>query len=386
MSHRLSDREVLARLVSFPTVSGRPNAPLLDWAEGYLEGRGLRIVRQEGPDPGRGNLVAATPAAGGGGLTLAGHVDVVPAEEPGWESDPFELVEREGALVGRGAVDMKGFCALALNRLADAAANPPPRPLALLLTYDEEVGSLGARRFVEDGPREPHLPLDVVVGEPTSLRVARMHKGHLRIRVTLEGRPAHTGTPSLGLNAVEAAGPVLAALAALRREMEAEGSPHGPHFPDAPYAVLAVAGIRGGEAWNVVPARCEVDLGLRPMPGTETAAVIDRLRTALGVTRDGAALDVELVGENPPLLTAEDDPLHRALSAMMEQTESLGLPFASDGGWLARGGYRCVVFGPGTMDAAHRPNEALPLAEMEAAGRHLDELIERACRSPRGLR
>ena len=118
---------------------------------------------------------------------LSGHMDVVPAEEADWRSDPFTLTEAGDRYVGRGAADMKGFLALAVNRLAAADRPRSGAPLALLFTYDEEVGTLGARRFTETSRGGRRCRGASIIGEPTALRVVRAHKGMVRLRL---GSPA----------------------------------------------------------------------------------------------------------------------------------------------------------------------------------------------------
>lgn len=388
----LPDRELLARMVGFPSVSSEPNAPLADWIADYLDRPGIRILRQEGPERGKVNLVAlAGPRSDEEGwkegLTLNGHLDVVPADDAEWTTDPFTLTEREGRLYGRGAADMKGFCALAVNRVARAADAPLRRPLGLLLTFDEELGCLGARHFARHFPSPKILPRSVLVGEPTRLRVVRMHKGHLQLRVVIEGRSAHTGSPHLGVNSIRAAEPVLHALDELRKEWRAARREHAEHFGEVPWAVVTVAGIRGGEAANVVPPRCEIDVGIRLLPGmtSEEAEVEVRRRIPSEVSAEGepaaARVTVESVSghDSPPLLTPEDGPLNRALCGLMDQSETYGMPYGSDGGWLATAGYECVLWGPGTIEVAHKPDESISLEALERGGRLLDELIARSC-------
>ena len=214
MRRLLSDRDLLARLVAFDTTSALSNLPMVEFIEGYLERAGVRITRIPSVDGSRANLlVAAGPeGADGVGLVLSGHMDVVPATEPEWKSDPFILIEDDGRYLARGAADMKGFIALAVNRFATTDPASLTHPLLLLFTYDEEIGTLGARRFSEVWADRAALPRSVIIGEPTSLRVVRMHKGMLRIRLDFEGEAAHSGYPHLGRSAIEPAGRVIVAL------------------------------------------------------------------------------------------------------------------------------------------------------------------------------
>jgi acetylornithine deacetylase len=308
-------------------------------------------------------------------------MDVVPAEEPEWRSDPFTMAEVGDRYVGRGTADMKGFLALAANRLAAADASALRRPLCLLFTYDEEVGTLGARRFTESFAGAGRLPRDVVIGEPTSLGVVRAHKGMLRLRLAFRGQAAHSGYPHLGRSAIEPAARAIVALAGLRHTMESERPPHAEQFPDVPFAALNVGTVSGGSAANVVPDRCELQLGIRLLPGMSAAAMAERVAETVRAATD-EPFTLEQVSESPAMVLEEDAPLHRGLCETIGQHGSRSVMFATDAGWLQRAGFACVLFGPGSIEAAHRPNEFLPVAEFHRAGEVLDALIRRCCGRP----
>ena len=110
MTTRLSPRDILAKLVSFPTVSRDTNLPLVDWVEEYLASHGIESHRWPDPDqPHKAALFAHVGPWEEGAVVLSGHTDVVPVDGQPWTSDPFVLTEREGKLYGRGATDMKGY-------------------------------------------------------------------------------------------------------------------------------------------------------------------------------------------------------------------------------------------------------------------------------------
>src|SRR5918993_131140 len=101
---QLSDAAMLERLVAFDTTSRHSNLPLANFVSDYLDRPGIQIERLWSEDQTKANLVVrAGPEGGEGrGLTLSGHMDVVPAEEPGWRSDPFALTRVGETYVGRG--------------------------------------------------------------------------------------------------------------------------------------------------------------------------------------------------------------------------------------------------------------------------------------------
>jgi acetylornithine deacetylase len=382
MPHPLSDSALLARLVGFDSTSRESNLPLADFICSYLDRPGVRIARNPSADARKTNLLIQIGPGGCGGVTLSGHMDVVPAEEVGWRSDPFTLADEGERLVGRGAADMKGFLALAINRLAGLDPESLQHPLALLLTYDEEIGTLGARHFTETWAGTDALPHDLIIGEPTSLRVVRLHKGMLRLRLAFEGVAAHSGYPHLGRNAIEPAAGAIVALSKLRRILEAERPPHGEHFPEVPFTALNVGTVTGGSAANVIPDRCTIEIGIRLLPGTAAEAVTERVRDAVRQALPDEGFSLDLVSESPAMMLEPDADIHRSLCALVGQGESLGVAFATDAGWLQRVGFRCVLFGPGSIEVAHRANEFVPVAEFRRAGELLEEIVRLRCLEP----
>ncbi len=375
----LSDAELLARLVAVDSTSHLSNLPLARALADYVARPGVRIDLLPSPDGTKANLlVRAGPEEVDGGLTLCGHMDTVPADEPGWRSDPFTLTRDGDRWVARGAADMKAFLALSANRLA---ALDPARlrgPLALLFTYDEEVGTIGARQFAETSAR-PSIPRDVIIGEPTQLGAVRLHKGMLRLRLTFHGVAAHSAYPHIGRNAIEPAGRAIVALSELRADLEAERPPYGEHFPEVPFVALNVGTVVGGRAANIVPDRCVVQLGIRLLPGTGAEEVTERVHQTVRRALPDEAFDLDHVSLSPALMLAEDADLHRELCDQLGQQGSRSVNFATDAGWLQQAGFRCVLFGPGNIEDAHRANEYVPTADLIHAGEVLERLIARRC-------
>ncbi len=388
MRNLFPDAELLARLVAFDSTSHRSNLPVADFISEYLDRPGVRVERNSSTDGDKTNLIVTVgPEVDAGsrdGLALSGHMDVVPAAEPEWRTDPFRLTDDGEAYFGRGACDMKGFVALAVNAAARAAGRRLRRPLALILTYDEELGTLGAKHFVETWPADRPLPRRTIVGEPTSLRAVRLHKGHASVRLTFHGESAHSGYPHLGRSAIEPAARAICALAELRSALEAEPAPHGEHFGEVPFVALNVGRVRGGTALNIVPDRCVVYVGFRVLPGMEAAPIAERIKAAAGGERPPGGgptetLDFERLEESPPLLLDAGSDLYAAVCELVEQEETVSVSYATDGGWLATAGYDCLIWGPGDIAVAHKPNESMPKGEYAQASVMLERLVERFC-------
>ena len=384
MASALSDTELLKRLVAFDSTSGISNHPIADCVCEYLDQPNVLILRNEKADEDKVNLVVRVGdphrfSNQRSGLILSGHMDVVPARGPEWQSNPFTVTERQGRLYGRGACDMKGFLALAMNLARSITEESLVATLVLVFTFDEELGLLGAQHFARTWEHSFCLPTSAIIGEPTGMRVVRMHKGHLIVRVTASGRSAHSAYPHLGRNAIEPAGRVIVALSELRDALKAERAEASDYFPETPYPTLNIGRITGGEAVNIVPDRCVIEVGARVLPGTSSKELITRIRATVEGLDEPGDLAVEEVNDGPSLMTPADAPIHRFLCEEMSQTESCAVSYATDGGVLGQMGIDCVVFGPGSIEVAHRPNEYIAKQDLAAAKPILQRAVRRFC-------
>lgn len=373
---------LLKRLIAYPTVSHRPvDAIVADLASG-AEALGGRVQVRES-SPGKANVIARFGPEGTDGLTISGHMDVVPTDGQDWSSDPFKLSHRDGKLYGRGSADMKGFLAATMAALTDVPIAALRRELALVWTHDEEVGCIGSgiladRWSTADRP----LPTQAWIGEPTDARICRMHPGHCTIEIQAVGRAAHSSRPSLGVNAISIIQRVLAELEGLadswrqRKQFE--------QYLDAPYTVMNVGLIQGGSAINIVPDACTLQVGFRPLPGIEAAALFDEIENCLLRVRQharflGGDLLTRRVQTGPALLTKDGTPLHTALCPHATSHESTAAPFATDGGNLQRMGMSCLVFGPGSIDVAHRPDEYIDEVELRRCVTTVQTVVREMC-------
>ena len=372
-------REMLDALVGIDTTSSGSNLAAVDLVESWLESvPGVRRQRIYDASGQKANLIAwAGPEvdATRDGLIVSGHLDCVPVEAHGWTSDPFVVREQSGRLYGRGVCDMKGFDAIAINAFAQVAPRAT-RPLVLMLSYDEEVGSHGIARMAEQ--LDPSvLPQEALIGEPTSGQMVTLHKGHLRFTLNSRGKNAHTAFPQDGLNAIEPLAEAAVLLADLRRTFEQEGGPNADRFPEAPFLVLTVALIEGGSAINVVPDAARLGVGVRLLPGVDPEEVESRVRAHLA-TFLGENLWMTRDALSPPMPEHADLHLRMALQQMGVPLAAHGAPFGTDGGMLFQKlGVKSLLWGPGSIQNAHQPDEWIELRDLAQMECDLPRLLGR---------
>jgi acetylornithine deacetylase len=368
--------------VGFDSTSRNSNLPIADFICNYMDRPAVRIERNPSSDGNKTNLVISLgPEADEdrNGLVLSGHMDVVPADEPEWQSDPFRLTRSGNEYVARGACDMKGFLALAMNAALESTSADLAKSLMLIFTYDEEVGTIGAERLVKTWSDPAVLPRNAIIGEPTGLRVIRMHKGHLEFRITVTGTSAHSGYPHLGRNAIEPVGKLIAGLSYLREQLENENPPYGEYFPEVPYAALNVGRVTGGSAINIVPDRCVLECGIRLLPEMDKHSIIQRVTGVVSVALADSTYEIDLGGEAPPMLLDDQSPIYQALCSEVGQTQTLSVSYATDAGWLQSLGLDCAIFGPGSIEVAHKPNESIPIEQLERGGHILERVVYQFC-------
>lgn len=381
MPTRLAAQEMLARLVSFPTVSSRSNLDLVAFVEDYLAGHGVAATRVVDASGQKAALHAVIGPRTDGGVVLSAHTDVVPVEGQAWSRDPFTLWQENGRLYGRGTCDMKGFAALALAAVPDMLAAGLKRPVHIALSYDEEVGCLGAPPMIDDmlaaGPR----PAAVIVGEPSSMQVITAHKGTAVIRVTARGHSVHSSQWDRGVSAVAAAARAIAWLDDQTRANQAAADPDLPMDP--PFTTLHCGTVEGGTAANIVARSCSFQCDIRTVPGETFEMWLDRLRTFVerdivpGMRRvhPDTGIDIAVLAAVPPLAPEEAGPAEELARRLTGDNGRHMVVYGTEAGQFQARGLSAVVCGPGSIDQAHQPDEYIETAQLAAGEAFIQRLI-----------
>ncbi|MGR3289621.1 MAG: M20/M25/M40 family metallo-hydrolase, partial [Paracoccaceae bacterium] len=202
MSYSMTAREILDKLVSFPTVSRDSNLELVDWVEEYLGGYGVTVHRVYDATGKKASIFANIGPEVSGGIILSGHTDVVPVDGQAWDTDPFTVTEKNGRLYGRGTCDMKGFDAIALASVPKALERGLRRPLQIALSYDEEVGCIGAPDMIDQMLDTLPMAAAAIIGEPSMMKTVTAHKGSTGYMTHVKGHEVHSSLMHTGVNAI----------------------------------------------------------------------------------------------------------------------------------------------------------------------------------------
>jgi acetylornithine deacetylase len=377
----LNPREMLARLVAFPTVSNRSNLDLVDFVEAYLAGLGVPSLLVPDASGAKAGLLALVGPEAEGGVVLSGHTDVVPPDGQDWTSDPFVLAERRGRLFGRGAVDMKGFCAIALALVPEMLNAGLKRPIILALSRDEEIGCLGAPDLIEAMLAHFPRPEAVIVGEPSEMRVVTGHKGSWGFRGEVRGHEVHSSLIHQGVSAVMTAARLIAWMS---DTMAANARAAAPAAFDPPYTTLHVGTIAGGTASNIAARDCTFSGEVRVLPGESVAgwrkrvlAEAARLEAETRAVHPATHVRILTRMELPGFLAPEGGPAEALARALTGDNATHVVSYQTEAGHFQDRGLATVVCGPGSIAQAHQPDEFISTDQLEAGTEFVRRLIRR---------
>jgi acetylornithine deacetylase len=388
--HPTQSLDWLTRLIAFDTVSRHSNLALINDVKAYCEQLGLTVDLTFNEAKTKANLFATVPAGENAdivnnGLVLSGHTDVVPVDGQDWQSDPFAATIRGDKLYGRGACDMKGFIACALTMLPQAVqlsnSGQLRRPLHLALSFDEEVGCLGAPLILADLKARGITPDYCIVGEPTNMAMVVAHKGIAVYRCRVHGKSAHSSLIAQGVNAISYASKLVGYVDTLAEELSARDD--NDALFTVPYSTLSVGTIHGGTATNIVPNLCEFTFDYRNLPHMTQDDILEPIQAKVAelnaqMQARAPETGIELMQEESvPAMTDDDSAeLQSLIAALTGDDERHKVAYATEGGQFTNAGIPTIICGPGSIEQAHKADEYVELIEIERCDGFLQKLLD----------
>ncbi len=373
---------IIERLIGFDTTSRDSNLGLIEWARDYLKDYGIesRLTYDAGGN--KANLFATVQKGAKPGIVLSGHTDVVPVDGQNWASDPFKATLIEDKLYGRGACDMKSYLAVILAMAPRFAAANLKAPIHFALSYDEEVGCIGARRLLDDLARNDIRPAGAVIGEPTGMQPVIAHKGKRSYQCCVHGKEAHSALTPQGVNAIEYAARIISYIRHMAERMQA-CEPRDYGF-DVPFTTLQTGVIAGGTAGNIVPRECKFQFEFRYLPGADPEALEREIKDyaesvilpEMRRTDPATGISFETKAEIPGLNTTEEAQLARLAQDLSRNKSAAKVAYATEGGLFQRAGIPAIICGPGSIAQAHKPDEYVTLEQVALCESFMERLLE----------
>jgi acetylornithine deacetylase/succinyl-diaminopimelate desuccinylase family protein len=367
--------EIARDLIAIPSINsmGEPKSDPLYAEKGMATyiGNFLHSIGVQcelfGKDPEHPNLIAHIDAGQKETILLEAHMDTVP--HYGMTIDPFNPVIENGLLYGRGSCDTKSSIATYLYAIEHMVKTNKKfkKNVILAFVHDEEYSFGGAKELMARGIKADYG----IVGEPTSLNIVYAHKGVCRFFIETKGISCHAAMPWLGENAIYKMTRVLQKI-----ESYAENLLHHKH-DQLGHATISVGKIVGGQAVNIVPSSCSVEVDHRLLPGGSYETIKQSLLNFIG-----NEVEYEILPPYFSCLSVHNEFNNKPCSALEQACIAANIKptfeiahYVTDASVYANGGVPCVVFGPGSIDQAHTKNEFIPIADIEKASEVIINLI-----------
>lgn len=379
-----SCQDLLGQLVSFPVLGGQSNRAIAEFISTYLTEAGIthQIVPNETKD--KLAIHCRIGPAVDGGVILSGHTDVVPTEGQNWQTNPFQLTQKDNRLYARGTTDMKGFIACCLAALPRMKAAPLKKPIYFAFSYDEEIGCLSGRMLAQSiRDHYTETPTFALIGEPTSMQLANAEKGMGVFETTLYSRAGHSSQIRYGASAIQESAYLVHWLERKMEELIKAGHIDDRFSP--PHSTLQAGICRGGLAPNIIADQCHLEWDLRIIPNDNWSEILNDF---LEYCREREAIcqvkvpefRIETVPQYPfvPALdTATDAKIINFLQPLVGHSGLTSIAFASEAGQFAEAGFEAVLCGPGHVTECHIANEFIEVEQLNECLLFMDRLIER---------
>ncbi|MBT7944405.1 MAG: acetylornithine deacetylase [Alphaproteobacteria bacterium] len=381
----LRSLDLIKKLIAFDTTSRESNLELIAFIQDYLADFNVESLLVHNEDNTKANLYATLGDKAKSGVMLSGHTDVVPVDGQTWDSDPFQVTEKNDSLYGRGTADMKSFIAVVLAFVPVFLERGLKTPIHLAFSYDEEIGCIGVRRLIDKLKDMPVKPAMCIVGEPTSMQVITGHKGKRSFIANVRGLESHSALAPKGVNAVEYAAELVTYLKNMARRIERDG-PFDELY-EVTHTTVHTGIIKGGVQLNIVPKTCRVEFEFRYLAIDDPDALEAEIRTYASETLEplmhavdpNTGIDIECYNDMPGLELDVDEEVVTFVKALAGRNDHAKVAFGTEAGLFhTRVGIPTVVCGPGDIAVAHKPNEYISLDQIARAetfmGRLADEV------------
>ncbi|QCI16889.1 acetylornithine deacetylase [Buchnera aphidicola (Aphis helianthi)] len=365
--------------IKIPTISSekktidQSNKVLIDLLANYFSELNFLIQIINIPNTNKFNMLSSL-GIGNGGLLFSGHTDTVDFDENAWTKDPFKLTKKDDKLYGLGVVDMKGFFAFLLDVISSINIKKLKKPIYILATANEETDMSGARYFSQSTNIKPDC---IIIGEPTSLKLIKAHKGHISYKIDIIGNTGHSSNPSNGINSIEIAYEVIKNLIDLKKYLQQNYSHQDFSIS---YPTMNLGSINGGNAINRICSLCSITFEIRPIPKLNLKTLEILLKEKLKKINKKWPNRIFLKNLFFSVPAYEISKKHKIVQKIENfcKIESTTANYCTEAPFLNKIA-PTLILGPGSIDQAHYPDEYLHCSFIEPTKNILKQLIIKFC-------
>lgn len=371
--------QIYKSLIEIPTISShdknidQSNKNFVHLLSNYFSQLKFSIKIDKIPNTKKFNMLASI-GSGNGGLMLSGHTDTVDYDEKKWTKNPFELTCSDNKFYGLGAVDMKGFFAFILDAVSSVSKYKIKKPIYILATANEETDMSGARYFIKSDTINPDC---IIIGEPTSLKLIRAHKGHMSYSITIIGSTGHSSDPNNGVNSIEIMNIVIKNLLILKNELQSKY--YHKEF-SIPYPTINLSSIHGGNAINRICSLCTLNIEIRSIPGVNLTQIEMLLQKNLQLIIEKWPNRIflkKLFFHVPPYECSRRNRVIKIIEKLCK-LHSTTVNYCTEAPFFEKIA-PTLILGPGSIDQAHQPDEYLDAKFITPTKKIIKKLISNFC-------
>lgn len=295
-------------------------------------------------------------------VVFASHLDVVPAGQQQWKYPAFGAVEEDGKIYGRGATDMKGPMAAAIEAICQIVKDNVrlKGDVIFTATAGEETDGCGALKFVEEFKGKHNNFAGFILTEPTNCELITAHRGILWLSVNTKGKTAHGSMPHLGINAILSMNKFIDELTNYKINVQ-------PH-PLLGGCSMSINTISGGNAMNVVPDKCTIGIDIRTLPNQNYNEIIEdfqKIFARLNSQYPDFQAEVEIVRHAGALENDNSCSFIQNICQAVNLDKTSTAGYTTDGPFFARLGFPVVIYGPGHGEVCHKPDEYIEISDIQ---------------------
>ena len=378
--------EILDKLISFETVSSNQNLDLINYICTYLKSLDIKFHLDFNNEKSKANIFFQIGPSVSNGIVLSAHTDVVPTEGQKWAQNPYILTKKNNKFYGRGTCDMKSFIAIILSSIPLMKSANLKRPFQIALSYDEEVGCLGAPNLIKELQKQFPIAKIAVVGEPTSMKVVNCHKASIGFNTKITGYEVHSSIMHKGISAIMVGSEIIHWINNQNKKNMKLKEEKKDFLFDPPYTTLHVGKIKGGTATNITAKNCEFSLDIRCLPKEHPEEwknlylnFCNKVEKKIKKINKSSSIIVNNCHWVPGLKPEKNGKAESLVRKLTGDNNINSVSYGTEAGQYQENGYSTIICGPGSIEQAHKANEFISELEIIKCEKFFKNLIKENC-------